>query len=511
MSKKQKVLTPVKWMVVASMLSMIIACSTGGNGSGTTVSKTANSEGNAVKKEEKPLEITMAALAAQEPPADGNEIEKRIEEFTNTKLSIQWIPLAAYADKINLMIASGELPKVVNVSYTPTIQSAMKSGMFWEIGPHLSKFKNLSTFSKVYYDYTEIDGKVYGIPSSRPITRQSLIYRSDWLKNAGLKEPKNLEELYQVLKAFTQNDPDKNGVNDTVGLALEGLGKLNNIVVMHGGPNRWTIENGKLVPDFETKAYMDVLKFMKRLYDEKLMNQDFAIATRAQTQGSFTTGKAGMVQAVSGNAYNLYALLVKPVPQAEVDFFTAFTEPKGKKVVGEINTETLTLIPKSSVKTEEELLRILAFFDKLAEPEMATLLARGIEGKHYKVEDGKALTTDGALFLKEVSDLRNQLLKTWIFYNTMPPKQHALLDKSDRSDQDDEKYGVYDASKVLTSATYMERGKELEQIITDAATQFIMGKFDEAGFTKEIEKWHRTGGDKMMGEFIADYNKKNKK
>lgn len=505
MSMKQQGWLSVKGMVVASMLLTTIACSTAGT------SSTDKPEGSAVKKEEKPLELTMAALAAQEPPAEGNEIEKRMEAFTNTNLSIQWIPLAAYADKINLMIASGELPKVVNANFSPTIQSAMKSGMFWEIGPHLSKFKNLSTFNKAYFDHTEIDGKVYGIPSSRPITRQSLIYRSDWLKNTGLKEPKNLEELYQALKAFTQNDPDKNGANDTVGLSMEGLGKLNNIVVMHGGPNKFAIESGKLIPDFETKEYMDVLKFMKRLYDEKLMNQDFAVATRAQTQGAFTTGKSGMVLAVSGNAYNLYAVLVKPVPQAEVDFFTAFEGPKGKKVVGEINTETLTLIPKSSVKTEEELLRILAFFDKLAEPEMATLLARGVDGKHYKVEDGKALTTDGALFLKEVSDLRNQLLKTWIFHNTMPPKQHALLDKSDRSDKDDEKYGVFDASKTLTSATYMERGKELEQIITDAATQFIMGKIDEAGFKKEIEKWRKTGGDKMLTEYMADYNKKNKK
>ncbi|WJH32749.1 hypothetical protein N6H14_21045 [Paenibacillus sp. CC-CFT747] len=45
------------------------------------------------------------------------------------------------------------------------------------------------------------------------------LLRKDWLDKLGLKPPKTLEEYITVMKAFTHNDPDGNGKNDTYGLA----------------------------------------------------------------------------------------------------------------------------------------------------------------------------------------------------------------------------------------------------------------------------------------------------
>ncbi|MNP86675.1 Lipoprotein LipO precursor [compost metagenome] len=57
---------------------------------------------------------------------------------------------------------------------------------------------------------------------------------------------------------------------------------------------------------------------------------------------------------------------------------------------------------------------------------------------------------------------------------------------------------------------YSGRGKELEQMITDAETKFIMGKIDEAGWKTEIDKWKKAGGDKLMEEYKTDYLKSRK-
>ncbi len=74
-----------------------------------------------------------------------------------------------------------------------------------------------------------IDGKLYGLPKmgnsydSVPV----MFIRQDWLDNLGLSIPKTMEEFKEVAYAFTHNDPDQNGENDTYGLALDGMTVLN--------------------------------------------------------------------------------------------------------------------------------------------------------------------------------------------------------------------------------------------------------------------------------------------
>jgi len=44
--------------------------------------------------------------------------------------------------------------------------------------------------------------------------------RKDWLIKTGLKIPSTVDELYNLLQAFTYNDPDGNSINDTYGTGL---------------------------------------------------------------------------------------------------------------------------------------------------------------------------------------------------------------------------------------------------------------------------------------------------
>ena len=46
---------------------------------------------------------------------------------------------------------------------------------------------------------------------------EGLLIRKDWLDNLGLEVPTTLDELFDVMYAFTYNDPDGNGKNDTWG------------------------------------------------------------------------------------------------------------------------------------------------------------------------------------------------------------------------------------------------------------------------------------------------------
>jgi putative aldouronate transport system substrate-binding protein len=69
---------------------------------------------------------------------------------------------------------------------------------------------------------------------------------------------------------------------------------------------------------------------------------------------------------------------------------------------------------------------------------------------------------------------------------------------------------LYIRCRILTSATYRERGRELEQLIGDAQTKYIMGKIDDVGWQTEIANWRKNGGDQMIKEYEASYAKMKK-
>lgn len=77
--------------------------------------------------------------------------------------------------------------------------------------------------------------------------------RQDWLDNLNLQAPQTTDELYTVAKAFTDNDPDQNGKNDTYGIQLTntsmgwGLAGAGGIEQAFGLSDNWVKQDSKYV------------------------------------------------------------------------------------------------------------------------------------------------------------------------------------------------------------------------------------------------------------------------
>lgn len=255
----------------------------------------------AVKEEAKPFPISLVINQVGEIPSKGNPMEQAIMKYTNTTLDIQWIPQSAYDEKVNVMIASSELPKLIKLNYIPTIVNALKSDLFWEIGPYLKDYKNLSAQPEQYYKNISVDGKIYGVPLFRDIGRAAIHYRKDWYDAAGLKPPVTLEDWYTVIKAITDGDPDKNGKKDTYGMMLDknynqgAASTLTRLSVAQGGPNKWKVDDqGNFTPEFMTDEFMATMKLFQRLYKEQLINQDFAVVDATQIDKVFESGRSAL-------------------------------------------------------------------------------------------------------------------------------------------------------------------------------------------------------------------------
>lgn len=132
-----------------------------------------------------------------------------------------------YTQKVNLAIASGEIPDyMTNLTFTQ-YRMIVKSGLAMDIAQVWNDYASPKT-KEVYASNKELfdslvvkDGKMYAIPASNPLPDflSVMWIRADWLEKLGLKAPTTLVELEAVAKAFVEQDPDGNDKTDTVGLA----------------------------------------------------------------------------------------------------------------------------------------------------------------------------------------------------------------------------------------------------------------------------------------------------
>jgi putative aldouronate transport system substrate-binding protein len=338
------------------------------------------------------------------------------------------------------------------------------------------------------------------------------MYRKDWLDALGMKEPTTIDEFYNMLKAFAQNDPDKNGKNDTYGMVVTRWGGPWDVMqTWFGVPNKWRDEGGKLVPAHLTPEYMDALKFFKKLYDEKLVNQDFAVYDSAKWNDPVLNNQAGVIIDVTERSYQIDEKMKQTNPKGQMEVMGAVRGPKGLFNLPTAGHNGMFLISKSAVKTEADLRKVLTFLDKTNDKEMQALLAYGIEGTHYKVEDGKLvpliLQTD-----QMAPDINNKnmiQILTSIPYLTLDMFKPAtpLRAKSLQVQKENEKIVVTNPGEPLTSPTYTKKGAQLDQMVDDARTKFIVGKIDEAGWKAEIEQWKKSGGDDYVKEMSEAYAK----
>ncbi|MFB9274739.1 extracellular solute-binding protein [Cohnella cellulosilytica] len=478
-----------------------------GASAGTAPAETAS----AAPEQEEPAKITiMLPLNIAETPPD--TVEKEIERLTGTELTYQFFPADTYEEKLNASFATGSLPQVTylkNQSTFLVMKDAIREGQFWEIGPYLNEFANLNKLKPAILDNTKVDGKLYSLYVGRPLARQGMIYRKDWADKLGLKAPETTDELFEMARRFTEDDPDGNGNPDTIGLADRNdliYGAFKTVASWFAAPNNWGEKDGQLLPEFMFQEYVDAMDFMKKLRDGGYMNQDFAATSKTDQTNLFTSGKAGIYIGSMQDVNSLQKDLVKNVPEAVVDTHALIQGPSGQATTWSIpGYNNVVLFPKSAIKDEAELKKVLAFFDKLMTPEAATTMFWGIEGVHYEKVDGKAKELDDKERIeREVKGFKDSLIGEpetngqLEAYHTLDARIHA-----EEFIVENEKIAIHDPTAALDSATYASEGLQLQELIKDATYKYMYGSIDEAGFQALVDDWVKRGGGKIIEEFNA--------
>lgn len=458
-------------------------------------------------------------------PDTGNAWFRRLEEMYDIDFSITCIPTLNFKERFPYLVASNKVPTIVMTNGTVmdsgVLHREIQSGRFWCLDEYIDDYKNLRAFvGETALENMKIDGHLYGIPRIRILPRNAGYYRKDWADRLGIDPPETLEELYGMLYRFTYDDPDGNGMDDTVGLvsSLSDWGGrswngLQTITVIMGGINNWKYIDGKMTPDFLSDEWLKMLKYFRRLYQDGVLNQDCAVINAEQRKAAITEGKTGMVFGVIEDIMGLETILQKTEPEAELELLPMLRETEESEYYvnstsGNNGMIMFTRYGENAVKTEEELRTLLAMYDDLCTEKGQDFLLYGIEGVHYtRNEEGKRTVQYNengySILSKEQGDFALILP-----INGYQRDNERWGDRLKEEIEERSRYLVGDDSVGLISETYLDKEKPLDAVIMEGSIRFIMGEIDEEEYENICGNWYQSGGKAMIEEYTAMYESK---
>lgn len=505
------------------MLSSIVGCSssktesTGSDKTATTGNATEKKEDTTVNDEvtEAPYKLSiMAMFASDEDDQDPlrQKIYQNIRDYTNTDVEFIFYPDTMYWEKIPLILASADLPSIMVVNKTSDIENAVMNDTFWEITDYIDNYDNLKHITDVARENASYNGKLFGVPRARAVGRNGVGYRLDWLENLGMKEPETIEDFYNMLVAFTYNDPDRNGKDDTFGLAVTSYaGSWDIMQTWFGVPNGWGEQaDGTLLPAHMTPQYDEALKFFRKIYSEGLVNQDFATYDPSKWDEMLRGGMAGAAADVVDRARRNQDYFDKEGIPAKTNIVGGFEGPEGLKLLPTSGFAGMLVFSKSEIKNEEELQKALSFVDKLSDAEMLNLIEWGYEDEYWYMGDegyGIRYTQEEK---PDVKFNMNKGLNQITSYIVSPENEAERIPTAPLTpirqieadvQVNNEQYVVVNPAASYSIPIVAEVGAQLDEIIATARIQYITGEIDEVGLQSAKDRWLKNGGQEIIDGF----------
>ena len=470
------------------------------------------------------LEVTVFSTQlsdfAQNPDTP---IARMIEE----KFNIVIKPIAAdgntWEEKLNTLLASGQIPDIFTslgpVSRTYQFNTWIRDGFMLNLSEYVNE-NDYPEFSKALKRFDWLkgleQGSHYCIPVAtyfedyEAVSNMANLVRQDWMENLGIKQPTNIDEYYEMLRAFTYDDPDGNGKDDTYGITSSGgVYRFVPIYNMFDvSLDRFRNVDGEWIPEVITDDMKECIKFLKKLYDEKILDPDFIINTEAQGTENFLSGKAGsLYSSASVSWYNGFCTKFANIypdkdPSSLIDYMDVVEGKNGKRVDGVSNFWGVSSI--NGQLEETKIKRILEMYEYFMSEEGMEMFRYGVEGEEYKVEDGKKVSIipndsngkpqelskyDGAAKLQSLFTSDGGFVNS--VENAQNPEAIDGIEKYMNLAKADPLAAVIIDDDVFSSSQIAD----LSDYAAEQIAKMIMNSTDiDADFDKFVSEWKSMGG-----------------
>ena len=244
---------------------------------------------------------------------------QKLMEVTGTQVEFIYVPSGSTTlQQFNLMVADKNMPDIVVGIDWKNISGGASS---WEEDGILLDLTDLipecmpnyyaAITAVPYWEPTlSIDGKMYYIHDiQHGVVYQGPNIRGDWLEAAGLEKPTTIDELYEVLVYFKEHDMNGNGDTDDEwpmsGMQASGYcWSPYNLMWAWGVNHGYQLVDGKVTHGILLDEFADAVAFLNKLYEEGLLDPDYATQDRSTLDGKYMNDLVGMEYGIQPSKMN---------------------------------------------------------------------------------------------------------------------------------------------------------------------------------------------------------------
>lgn len=351
-----------------------------------------------------PVELTIGVASKNNGFPDKEEDDfcyQQILEKTGVKLKFQVID--DYYTALNVRIAGGDCPDLFQ-SDSPHMRIFAKNGDILDLTQYKDKeLKNLMAWvGDTDIHPFMVGDKLYALPKSyvNDLTYVVISVRKDWLDRLGLSIPKTVDDLYDVAYAFTYNDPDGNGKDDTIGYSGKKPYGFEAIVNAYDTAlgNYIIIRDGKVTNTLLQPHMKEALAMCKKFVDGGVIDPDiWTTSPRDKAIG----GQLGLLSLQWSSMYKAsYVKQIKGVnPNAEWTYFGPLESEVGAQpaLMPIDRTSSAKFLCVSSDISKEKMAALFKLIDYLVGEEGSMLVQFGQKGVHWDIgADGQPYMTERA-------------------------------------------------------------------------------------------------------------------
>lgn len=510
-------------------------------------------------EEREVIDITLAVNTTT-PDAEATHLHAFLLEEFKINLIVTEYTSENWKTQLTLMLAEDNLPDIIsNTGMTfSQFNEYANEGYFLNLSPYLELAPNLQAIFEQYPSYrsqmTNTDGYIYGLSQLTTINQNAPargFIDERWLKNVGKEVPRTVDELYEVLKAFKEQDANGNGdFNDEVPMYLSADYKNRNNTfrilanafgIYSDNPTRKMAidENGNLFAPWATENWKDLMKYCHKLYAEGLIDTNYVTRTSAefkemvknQTVGSFGANapfaQAGLKIEYDANFQYFHPLTSKYSDQSTLVLTSGASTNVSFALNSKIDPEKAT--------------RLMEMINWIYTTDGAFGIGMGVQGLDWEYEYTKWSDEHGVLtmFCPEGYENTNDYkIKACIIngafsmYSPADGRDYKLTDiVSDEVLYNDEEFakrcgwfclveqGIREADRKIESIAELaytkEEAKERATLVTDITsyveqmiTQFITGEADiDASWDQYVSTLKQMQLDRWVEIDQAAYNR----
>lgn len=307
----------------------------------------------------------------------------------------------AMPEDISASLAAGDSPDVFVVTRNQ-LQTYVEQGLVLDLSDYRDQLGDYVDFvGEDTVNLGQVDGQLSAItPKVNNNNDYTYWVRQDWLDNLGLEMPTDAEEFREILRAFTEDDPDGNGQNDTYGLT--GRSPVNTFKPLWGafgtpGPGTIYIDDaGEVRAGYEDEGLVDAIEYIAALEADGYIDPDSYSQETLDARDRGFQGVAGVMampwtavvkepSAGLGRAANPDAVW------AQIDQLQQADGSPGMLAVG-TDAARMYALPATLAGDDAKIEKIIDLINYVATPEGNEFAMWGEEGVHYEVGDDGAIS-----------------------------------------------------------------------------------------------------------------------